>query len=131
LVSDLIAAGIGGTEVSDAALVVSELLSNALRHAAPLPGDKVRVGWRFDAGCLRVSVSDGGAQTRPELGQPTQSATGGRGLRIVERLSRSWGALADGDGTTVWAEVPISLMTSVGVSVAATESGRGELGGQG
>lgn len=88
--SDLIAAGIYGTEVSDAALVVSELLSNALRHAAPLPGDKVRVGWRFDAGSLRVSVSDGGAQTRPELGQPTQSATGGRGLRIVERLSRCW-----------------------------------------
>jgi two-component sensor histidine kinase len=130
LVSDLIAAGICGTEVSDAALVVSELLSNALRHAAPLPGDKVRVGWRFDAGCLRVSVSDGGAQTRPELGQPTRSATGGRGLRIVQRLSRSWGALTDGDGTTVWAEVPISPMTSVGVSVAATE-GRAELGGHG
>lgn len=114
--SDLIAAGIYGTEVSDAALVVSELLSNALRHAAPLPGDKVRVGWRFDAGSLRVSVSDGGAQTRPELGQPTQFATGGRGLRIVERLSRCWGSLADDDGTTVWAEVPIPPMTPVSVS---------------
>ena len=131
LVSDLVAAGICGAEVSDAALVVSELLSNALRHATPLPGDKVRVGWRFDAGSLRVSVSDGGAQTRPEPGQPTQSATGGRGLRIVERLPRRWGALADDDGTTVWAEVPISLMTTVGVSVAATEGGRGELGGHG
>jgi anti-sigma regulatory factor (Ser/Thr protein kinase) len=131
LVSDLIAAGIYGTEVGDAALVVSELLSNALRHAAPLPGEKVRVGWRFDAGSLRVSVSDGGAQTRPQLGEPTQSATGGRGLRIVERLSRRWGALTDDDGTTVWAEVPISLMTPVSVSLAATEGLRGELGGHG
>jgi len=131
LVSDLVAAGICGAEVSDAALVVSELLSNALRHATPLPGDKVRVGWRFDAGSLRVSVSDGGAQTRPEPAQPTQSATGGRGLRIVERLSRRWGALTDDDGTTVWAEVPISLMTTVSVSLAATEGGGLELGGHG
>ena len=114
--SDLIAAGIYGTEASDAALVVSELLSNALRHAAPLPGDKVRVGWRLDEGSLRLSVSDGGGKTRPELGQPTQSATGGRGLRIVERLSRCWGALRDDDGTTVWAEVPIPLMTPVSAS---------------
>ncbi len=129
--SDLTATGIRGTEIGDAALVVSELLSNALRHAAPLPGDKVRVGWRFDAGRLRVSVSDGGAPTRPELGQPTQSATTGRGLRIVERLARCWGALGDEDGTTVWAEVPILLMTTVGVSAAATEGGRGELGGHG
>jgi anti-sigma regulatory factor (Ser/Thr protein kinase) len=123
LVSDLIAAGIYGTEVGDAALVASELLSNALRHAAPLPGNKVRVGWRLDAGSIRVSVRDGGAQTRPELGQPTQFTTGGRGLRIVERLSRRWGTLTEDDGTTVWAEVPISQMTTVGVSVAATEGG--------
>ena len=122
--SELIAAGIYGTEASDAALVVSELLSNALRHAAPLPGDKVRVGWRLDEGSLRLSVSDGGGQTRPELGQPTQSATGGRGLRIVERLSRCWGALTDEDGTTVWAEVPIPLMTPVSVSGSSRSGNR-------
>ena len=61
----------------------------------------------------------------PELGQPTQGATGGRGLRIVEKLSSRWGTSTGEEGTTVWAEVPVrdTEMTAVGVPVVATESG--------
>ena len=91
LVSDLIAADVYDSAVCDVALVISELFSNALRHAAPLPGAKIRVAWRIDPGYVQVSVSDGGGPTVPELGQPTQGATGGRGLRIVEKLSTRWG----------------------------------------
>jgi two-component sensor histidine kinase len=116
LVSDLIAADVYDNAVCDVALVISELFSNALRHAAPLPGSKIRVAWRIDPGCVQVSV--------PELGQPTQGATGGRGLRIVEKLSSSWGASTGEDGTTVWAEVPAGTrMTAVGVPAVARESG--------
>ena len=46
LVSDLIEAGLYGSTISDAALVLSELLSNALRHATPLPGSCLRVACR-------------------------------------------------------------------------------------
>jgi len=124
LVSDLIAADVYDNAVCDVALVISELFSNALRHAAPLPGSTIRVAWRIDPRCVQVSVSDGGATTVPELGQPTQGATGGRGLRIVEKLSSRWGASTGEDGTTVWAEVPVGTrMTAVGVPVVATESG--------
>jgi anti-sigma regulatory factor (Ser/Thr protein kinase) len=123
LVSDLLEAGIYGSAVTDVALVFSELLSNALRHAEPLPGASLRVAWYVDADSVRVSVSDGGGSTRPELGEPTQSTTGGRGLRIVERLSRSWGTRCDDDGTTVWAEVQVPQMTTVAVTAAAAESG--------
>jgi anti-sigma regulatory factor (Ser/Thr protein kinase) len=123
LVSDLLEAGICGPAVTDAALVISELLSNALRHAVPLPGSSIRVAWHLDAGSVRVAVTDGGGLTRPELGEPTQSTTGGRGLRIVERLSRSWGTGSDDNGTTVWAEVRIPQMTTVAVPAAAAESG--------
>ena len=127
LVSDLIAAGIYDSAICDIALVISELFSNALRHAAPLPGSKIRVAWRIDPGSVQVSVSDGGGPTVPELGEPTQGATGGRGLRIVEKLSSRWGTNAGEDGITVWAEVPVRLaeteMTSVGVPAAATEGG--------
>ena len=91
LVSDLIAADVYDSAVCDVALVISELFSNALRHAAPLPGSKIRVAWRIDPGSVQVSVSDGGGPTVPELGEPTQGATGGRGLRIVEKLSSRWG----------------------------------------
>jgi two-component sensor histidine kinase len=129
LVSDLIAADVYDSAVCDVALVISELFSNALRHAAPLPGAKIRVTWRIDAACVHLAVSDGGGPTVPELGEPTQGATGGRGLRIVERLSDRWGMSAGEDGTTVWAEVPVrpraagAEMTGVGAPVVAGESG--------
>jgi two-component sensor histidine kinase len=129
LVSDLIEADVYDSAVCDVALVISELFSNALRHAAPLPGAKIRVTWRIDEVCIHLAVSDGGGPTVPELGEPAQGATGGRGLRIVEKLSVSWGTDAGEDGTTVWAEVPVrpraaeAEMTGAGVPVVARESG--------
>ena len=129
LMSDLCAAEVYDSGVCDVALVISELLSNALRHAAPLPGATIRVAWRIDPGCVQVSVSDGGGPTVPELGEPTQVATGGRGLRIVEKLSSRWGTSTGADGTTVWAEVPVhpaktgTEMTAVGVPTVVSESG--------
>jgi anti-sigma regulatory factor (Ser/Thr protein kinase) len=106
LVSDLAAAGIFDTAIGDAAIVISELFSNALRHAKPLPGAKIRVWWHLDSATVMVSVKDGGAPTLPEMGELSSSTTGGRGLRIVARLSRHWGTRYDDEGTTVWAEVP-------------------------
>jgi anti-sigma regulatory factor (Ser/Thr protein kinase) len=125
LVSDLIAADAYESSVCDAALVLSELLSNALRHAAPLPGVKLRAAWRLNTDGVQVSVRDGGGKTRPALGEPTQATTGGRGLRIVEKLSRCWGTSSDEEGTTVWALVPIrrkAEMAPVGAPSAAAES---------
>src|ERR1700761_8242043 len=54
LTSELAAAGVYETTVCDAALVVSELLSNAIRHAAPLPGAQIRVTWTIDHDELRI-----------------------------------------------------------------------------
>lgn len=106
LVSDLVAAGIFETAISDAAIVVSELFSNALRHARPLPGALIRVCWQLEDGTIKVSVQDGGGTTEPELGRLSRSTTSGRGLRIVDRLSRHWGTDHNDEGTTVWAEIP-------------------------
>jgi anti-sigma regulatory factor (Ser/Thr protein kinase) len=123
LVSDLFEGGFYGSTVSDAALVLSELLGNALRHGTPLPGSCLRVAWQLDADSVQVSVSDGGGSTRPELGEPTHATTGGRGLRIVAKLSRRWGTASDEEGTTVWAEVELPQMTAVAVAASAAESG--------
>ena len=121
LVSDLADAGVCPPAVADAAVVISELLSNSLRHGGPLPGSCLRVAWDLDAGSVRVCVSDGGGATRPALGEPTPTATGGRGLRIVARLSRRWGTRCDDEGTTVWAEVLIMPLETVAVPAAAAE----------
>jgi len=102
----LLAAGIFDAAVGDAALVVSELLSNAILHAHPLPGARVQVTWLVDSGSIEVTVTDGGGPTRPRALRPSMSTLGGRGLGIVEHLSRTWGVRADDLGRTVWAVLP-------------------------
>jgi anti-sigma regulatory factor (Ser/Thr protein kinase) len=105
LAAELTAAGIFGGVVGDAVIVVSELLSNAIRHARPLPGSNLLLAWALDDDAVEVAVSDGGAVTRPIAAQPTVSSLGGRGLTIVEYLARSWGVRTDAAGLTVWAKV--------------------------
>jgi anti-sigma regulatory factor (Ser/Thr protein kinase) len=106
LTADLAAAGVFGQAVGDAALVVSELLSNAIKHAWPLPGEKLQVTWLMGHGSVKVAVSDGGGPGRPRQACQPVSSLGGRGLGIVEHLSRNWGVQTDDVGQTVWAVLP-------------------------
>jgi len=105
LTSDLDAAGIYEAAVCDAAIVVSELLSNAIRHAAPLPDAQVEVTWSLDHDALRIAVSDAGDGPLPHVTEPAPGAPGGRGLGIVESLSDRWGVLREDGVTTVWAQL--------------------------
>src|SRR5262252_1221253 len=99
-------AGVVSPAIGDATLVVSELLTNAILHARPLPGAQVLVAWALRERSLEVAVSDGGGMTRPRTAQPSLSSIGGRGLAIVERLSSRWGVLPSDFGLTVWAVLP-------------------------
>lgn len=110
LIGDLTEAGVYESTACDAGLVLSELVSNALRHATPLSGSVVRVSWVLSDDCVEVAVSDGGGPTVPMVNKPTANALGGRGLGIVDRLSLRWGVytLQDGSETTVWAALPLS-----------------------
>ena len=104
--TDLHEAGIVSPAIGDATLVVSELLTNAILHARPLPGARVLVAWALRERSLEVAVSDGGAMTRPRTTRPSLSSIGGRGLTIVENLSWRWGVLPNDFGLTVWAVLP-------------------------
>jgi anti-sigma regulatory factor (Ser/Thr protein kinase) len=112
--AELRRAGLSTTAMADAALVTSELLSNAILHARPLPDACIRVSWILSATAVEIIVSDGGSATRPRASRPSLSSIGGRGLGIVEHLCSSWGVRADGRGTTVWAVVPASRGGSAG-----------------
>jgi two-component sensor histidine kinase len=92
--------------------VLTELVSNALRHGAPLPDQTFWVSWRLGRESLEIVVSDGGGATVPTVAEPAKLEAGGRGLGIVERLSARWGVWADSGETTVWAEVPVQYDSS-------------------
>ncbi|NVI89933.1 ATP-binding protein [Actinomadura sp. BRA 177] len=103
LSSELADSGVYDSIVDDASVIVSELISNALRHARPLPSGQVRVCWLRRGDVLELEVSDGGAMTEPRRGPGTLSSLGGRGLGIVEALSDGWGVRHEEGATTVWA----------------------------
>jgi anti-sigma regulatory factor (Ser/Thr protein kinase) len=103
---ELDAAGVRPADRDDAMLVLSELVSNAVKHAAPLPSGDIRVRWEVLEEVLHIEITDGGAGTRPHASVAALSALGGRGLDIVRTVSTQWGVTEGEDTVTVWAEVP-------------------------
>jgi anti-sigma regulatory factor (Ser/Thr protein kinase) len=84
----------------DVAMVINELATNAVRHAAT----DYTVTVDYDPPVVRVEVRDR-AQGMPVLGAGP-SAESGIGLLVVDTLSQSWGARRSPDGgKVVWAEV--------------------------
>jgi anti-sigma regulatory factor (Ser/Thr protein kinase) len=68
--ADLRAHGVAEPAIRDATLVLSELMSNAVRHGRPLPGTQMQVAWTLSDGTLELAVSDGGGPTRPRTERP-------------------------------------------------------------
>ncbi|NUU25062.1 MAG: ATP-binding protein [Streptomycetaceae bacterium] len=104
LIADLTHRGLDPMLVDDAALVLSELLSNALKHAQALPSGRVRAAWAVRPdNLLAIEVTDGGGSTVPRKANPSLTARGGRGLSIIDALADDWGVRGTGDEVTVWA----------------------------
>ncbi len=105
LAASLEASGWRGEVVSDAALVVSELVTNAVRHGRPTSSGHVEVSWRIGRGRVRITVADQGRGADLSAGPRTTDRTGGRGLAIVQELCDSWTTDRRGGGLRVTAEL--------------------------
>ncbi|MFI6934809.1 ATP-binding protein [Streptomyces sp. NPDC050287] len=91
-------------------LIVSELVTNAVRHAAllsPMLAVEVAVG----ADWVRVSVEDNHPY-RPTALEADHGRTGGRGLLLVREITREAGGMCDVEhtasgGKVIWAALPL------------------------
>jgi anti-sigma regulatory factor (Ser/Thr protein kinase) len=93
----------GQPELADTAeLLVSELVTNAVRAAAALPSPVVEVWLASDRGGVVVGVWDGSADM-PARRETAAQDEAGRGLLIIETLSADWGWYRQDGGKLVWA----------------------------
>lgn len=89
------------------ALVVSELVTNAVVHAkTPLI-----LAIEHEGPTLAVAVGDGQPAT-PWLADQTPEQSGGRGMVIVSHLARNWGVVRTVLGKTVWVSLDVAPASS-------------------
>ncbi|MGP3773826.1 ATP-binding protein [Streptomyces sp. SDT5-1] len=96
----------GTTDTAE--LLLSELMTNAYRHAKVPPGREIRARAFLD-GALRVEVTDA-SPTLPVLRTPSTEEESGRGLTLVALLADAWGAepREGGVGKVVWFELGLT-----------------------
>jgi anti-sigma regulatory factor (Ser/Thr protein kinase) len=89
----------------DAQLLVSEVVTNSLRHGHLSDGDTVLVRLYLAADSVRFEIVNRGTAGTVTARPPDhRSRGGGFGLDLVDRLTASWGVRRNG-GTNVWFEM--------------------------
>lgn len=94
----------------DVRLLVSELVTNSLRHGGLRPQDEVRIHVRATPEAVRVEVADHGRGFDP-AGVSGPGDAGGYGLFLVKRIASRWG-VEPTDGVNVWFELDEPYATS-------------------
>ena len=95
---DAMAPELQAEELDTLRLLVSELVTNAVRHGDGSQPVEVRAHWNSE---VRIEVSDHGHGFSPQPRFGRLDEPGGFGLFLVGRLADHWGVETDG-GTTVW-----------------------------
>jgi anti-sigma regulatory factor (Ser/Thr protein kinase) len=90
-------------------LLISELVSNSVRHAGLDAAERIRLRARCEDACAYVEVCDAGRSGRlPEkraAKRPDALEPGGLGLVLVDEMADRWGVRRHDDETCVWFEL--------------------------
>ena len=88
----------------DLQLLVSELVTNSVRHANLAPGQRLDLRVRVVPGSVRVEVEDPGPGFTPTPRRSGDRRDEGWGLYLVEHIADRWGVI-DGPPAVVWFEI--------------------------
>lgn len=98
---------VAGQVYLDLCLLVSELVTNSVRHARLRPPDTIRLRVEVSDRLLRVEVTDPGEGFGADIPEPAVRGPGGWGLFLTERLADRWGVDRESGWTTVWLELDL------------------------
>jgi anti-sigma regulatory factor (Ser/Thr protein kinase) len=117
-----LAAGLGTDlmepgQLDNLTLVVTELVSNAVRHSAS--SDPVKLALTPKDGYVCVQVTDTGHGLVHEPGAIGNEGGPGYGLFLVEQLTRRWGMTREGGLTRVWVEIDFVAQPAGGAQAPA------------
>jgi anti-sigma regulatory factor (Ser/Thr protein kinase) len=104
-------AGHDGDLIHDVRLLVSELVTNSVRHADLAADQPLKLTATLHAATLRLEVHDEGRRGTLARRPPRPLAENGFGLNLVAQLADDWGVERNSDGTTVWLELAASTNT--------------------
>jgi anti-sigma regulatory factor (Ser/Thr protein kinase) len=93
------------SRLRDLRLLVSEVVTNAVRHAGLGRGDRIRLLVDVRERDVRVEVHDPGRGFAPRPPKPDPARTSGWGLYLVDELADRWGVDGVDRGTRVWFEL--------------------------
>jgi anti-sigma regulatory factor (Ser/Thr protein kinase) len=102
-IAELLRARLGEEDLRDVCVLVSEVVTNAVRHGGAGAGDTIVVHVAIGGEVLRVEVCDPGPGFTAPAAPRGRAEGGGNGLLLLQRLSSCWGVAGD-DGTCVWFE---------------------------
>jgi len=94
---------LGGSLCQSLILLVSEVVSNAVRHSGGACDAPIKLVASFGSETIRVTVTDAGDGFTPQPRDP-ESTRDGYGLYLLEKVSSRWGVESRGD-TKVWFEL--------------------------
>jgi anti-sigma regulatory factor (Ser/Thr protein kinase) len=102
---------VGSAQEPTLLLLVSELVSNSVRHAGLTAAERIRLRCRALQECARVEVCDGGRTGgTPRMRERDGDALepGGLGLHLVDAMADRWGVAHGARETCVWFELDCS-----------------------
>jgi anti-sigma regulatory factor (Ser/Thr protein kinase) len=96
---------VGADRLEDLRLVVSELVTNSIRHAGLENADSIDLRVEPLREAIRVQIHDRGPGFETPMSPTSMYQESGWGLYLVSRIAERWGVSSDASGTTVWLEI--------------------------